>query len=252
MASTLGTKNPLRYRGYVYDTDTQLYYCQSRYYDPATGRFLNADDVTLLGTNGDFASLNLFAYCGNNPVLRQDSGGQWWHLAVGAAVGIVTQYACDVITNLAEGKSFTESLKPSSTLADYGSAALSGALAASGAGLGLSISANAALGGITYLANCGINNEDANIKDFGLATGIGAISGITGGSGANGSKMRGIVNTSRNVLKSATSAKKIAMYSSKIAKVKADLIISTFRTIGAGGVSNALNYGRKYMTGSLA
>ena len=45
MAATLGTLNPLRYRGYVYDQETQLYYLQSRYYIPETGRFLNADNI---------------------------------------------------------------------------------------------------------------------------------------------------------------------------------------------------------------
>lgn len=34
MASTLGAANPLRYRGYVYDTETGLYYLSSRYYNP--------------------------------------------------------------------------------------------------------------------------------------------------------------------------------------------------------------------------
>lgn len=43
MASTLGTYNPLRYRGYVYDTETDLYYLQSRYYAPSIGKFINAD-----------------------------------------------------------------------------------------------------------------------------------------------------------------------------------------------------------------
>ena len=66
MASTLGTLNPLTYRGYVYDRETGLYYIQSRCYNPQIGRFINADDVDLLGVNGDFASLNLFAYSGNN------------------------------------------------------------------------------------------------------------------------------------------------------------------------------------------
>ena len=35
--------NPLRYRGYYYDSETGFYYLQSRYYDPATRRFINAD-----------------------------------------------------------------------------------------------------------------------------------------------------------------------------------------------------------------
>ena len=63
--------NPLRYRGYYYDAETGFYYVSSRYYDPEVGRFINADSVSMLGANGDFASLNLFAYCGNNPVSRK-------------------------------------------------------------------------------------------------------------------------------------------------------------------------------------
>ena len=40
---TIRELNPIRYRSYVYDEETGLYYLQSRYYDPLTGRFLNAD-----------------------------------------------------------------------------------------------------------------------------------------------------------------------------------------------------------------
>ena len=64
LAETVGKANPFRYRGYYYDTETGLYYLQSRYYDPVVGRFLNAD--RLLGANGDLMSYNLFAYCSNN------------------------------------------------------------------------------------------------------------------------------------------------------------------------------------------
>ena len=73
MASTLGQFNPLRYRGYVYDNETQLYYLQSRYYDPEIGRFINADGYTSTGQG--FTGNNMFAYCGNNPVCRSDYGG---------------------------------------------------------------------------------------------------------------------------------------------------------------------------------
>lgn len=133
------------------------------------GRFISADDVALLGANDDFASLNLFAYCGNNPVSRADSNGHFWHLIVGTVFGVATQYIADVAANLADGNSFVDSLKPTSTWADYGSAALSGTLAASGVGLGVSIAANAALGGITYLTNCAVKGEEVNSFDLGLA-----------------------------------------------------------------------------------
>ena len=78
MAFTLGQYNPLTYRGYVFDNETGLYYVSSRYYDPEIGRFINADIVDLLGANGDFASFNLFTYCGNNPVIRIDVTGYFW------------------------------------------------------------------------------------------------------------------------------------------------------------------------------
>ena len=69
--------NPLRYRGYYYDTETGLYYVSSRYYDPEIGRFINADDIDYLGADGSPLSYNLFAYCMNNPVNRFDVNGNW-------------------------------------------------------------------------------------------------------------------------------------------------------------------------------
>ena len=51
----VGLYNPIRYRGYYYDTDTGFYYLQSRYYDPAIKRFISADDASLLGVNGDIS-----------------------------------------------------------------------------------------------------------------------------------------------------------------------------------------------------
>ena len=59
---SLAEENPLRYRGYVYDEETGFYYVYSRYYDPEIERFINADAIELIGANGDFTSVNLFAY----------------------------------------------------------------------------------------------------------------------------------------------------------------------------------------------
>ena len=73
LASSLGQYNPLRYRGYVYDYETGLYYLQSRYYNPEIGRFLNADAYTTTGQG--FIGNNMFAYCLNNPVICADYGG---------------------------------------------------------------------------------------------------------------------------------------------------------------------------------
>ena len=70
------TYNHFRYRGYYYDTETGLYYLQSRYCNPQWGRFLNADGH--VNANGDLIGFNMYAYCGNNPVNRVDSTGQFW------------------------------------------------------------------------------------------------------------------------------------------------------------------------------
>ena len=75
MASTLGAHNPFRYRGYVYDQETGLYYLQSRYYNPTIGRFISADSISYLGADGTPQSYNLFAYCKNNPVMYIDPAG---------------------------------------------------------------------------------------------------------------------------------------------------------------------------------
>ena len=65
------------YRGYNYDFDTGLYYLQSRYYNPHWGRFINADDTSiLLATKGTLLGSNLFAYCENNPINRVDFSGR--------------------------------------------------------------------------------------------------------------------------------------------------------------------------------
>ena len=74
MAGTLGEYNPLRYRGYVYDTETGLYYLNSRYYNPETGRFINADSYASTGQG--IVGNNMFAYCENNPVLYSDYSGE--------------------------------------------------------------------------------------------------------------------------------------------------------------------------------
>ena len=77
---TMAETNPLRYRGYYYDTESGLYYLQSRYYDPATCRFVNADNAAVIAVSPEKANWdkNLFAYCDNDPVNRKDDGGNIW------------------------------------------------------------------------------------------------------------------------------------------------------------------------------
>ena len=78
-ANHIANINPLRYRGYYYDSETGFYYLLSRYYDPVTRRVINSDTTDVLTASmGALTDKNLFAYCDNNPIMRADVGGQFW------------------------------------------------------------------------------------------------------------------------------------------------------------------------------
>lgn len=100
MADGLGYTNPFRYRGYFYDTETGLYYLGSRYYNPETGRFINADGQL----NDDALGNNMFAYCSNNPLTRKDSEGRGWWVVASAFVGGIIGAAAKIVTNVAQGR----------------------------------------------------------------------------------------------------------------------------------------------------
>lgn len=144
--------NPLRYRGYYYDSETGLYYLQSRYYDPAVKRFINADNQ--LTTGSDMTGMNLFAYCGNNPVNRIDPTGEaWWHWALGAAIVA----ACAVATVVTAG----------------GFAVAAGAVAAVGSGMAAAttastIAAGAFIGSATVygMAVATAASTSRSVKEF--------------------------------------------------------------------------------------
>ena len=73
-SNTIAAINPFRYRGYRYDGDTGLYYLQSRYYDPVSCRFVNADGYASTG-QGQIGH-NMYAYCNNNAIRYDDQTGE--------------------------------------------------------------------------------------------------------------------------------------------------------------------------------
>ena len=94
-ATYIGNLQSLKYRGYVYDNETGLYYLQSRYYDPVTRRFINADE--LLSTGTGVLGYNMFSYCNNAPIILKDSDGHFWETILDIASLVCS--AIDVISN---------------------------------------------------------------------------------------------------------------------------------------------------------
>ncbi|MDD4157009.1 MAG: RHS repeat-associated core domain-containing protein [Candidatus Cloacimonetes bacterium] len=86
---TIAQINPFRFKSYYYDVETSFYYCNSRYYDPLIGRWINADTIRVLG----LGETNLFTYCNNNPAMNVDPSGCFaisltiLGLIIGAVVG---------------------------------------------------------------------------------------------------------------------------------------------------------------------
>ena len=103
MAGTLGKDNPYRFKGYYYDEETGMYYLKSRYYQPEVCRFISADSYDVL-TQSPMALVdtNLYNYCDNNPVYREDENGQFWNIVIpaliGAAVGTFLTWAATSAT----------------------------------------------------------------------------------------------------------------------------------------------------------
>ena len=181
-ATFIGHINPLRYRGYYYDRETRLYYLQSRYYDFANCRFINADTFATTDANG-FLSANMFAYCENNPINNSDPTGKLLlgAMLAGAAVGVLSEFAGNVICNLVTGRPLDENL---STLGDYAAAAFSGALSAiPGGGALLAVAdvvgSSVIKVGVDSLMNKGGNSAKECVTNFGMGIGAGSTSAIT-------------------------------------------------------------------------
>lgn len=133
-AYNVAAYNPFRYRGYRYDGDTRLYYLQSRYYDPAIGRFINADSPNFVLTNpysNGITDKNYFAYCDNNPINRNDDGGEFWNIVVGAIVGGVVSAAITAVDSYIS----TGHVDGDAVLHSAVSGAIAGGVAATGVGI---------------------------------------------------------------------------------------------------------------------
>ncbi len=170
--------NPIRYRGYFYDTETKLYYCNSRYYDPQVRRFVNADtEEALQATPGEFTDKNLFAYCDNNPVMREDNGGEFWNIVVGGIVGGVV----GGIVAAVDSYKNTGKVDVFKTVVGVVGGAASGVVAASGLGWIAQAGISASISAASNVANQGYDiakSDSLTYRDFSIKqTAMEAING---------------------------------------------------------------------------
>ena len=192
-ASTAARYNPLRYRGYYYDIETGFYYLNSRYYDSAVCRFINADLVDVLtATPRHLSNKNLFAYCDNNPVMRRDGGGKLWNIVIGAVVGGLAGGIVAGITSFIN----TGEVDWGSVVINAVVGAAGGAIAATGLGAlaqaGLTAAASGAGNAVEQIyTNQGFDNFNLVDVAFSVAVGGGTSLLGTGLGKAIGHKIEG-------------------------------------------------------------
>ena len=208
----IGNVNPIRYRGYYYDTETGWYLTGTRYYDPMIGRFISADSVIPEpGSENAIVGSNMFAYCFNNPVNMNDQTGHWpkWLKAVatavvavavvatvaavtvasggsavpvivGAAVGAVSSGAVDAATQYKN----TGKVDICQTVVAASGGAVTGAVGGSGAGRIAQTVAGAATGAAQTKAKEVVTGKRASAAEYIVNTAAGGLAGLASGSGA--------------------------------------------------------------------
>ena len=78
---------PYRCKGYYYDDGDRDVVHIRKVYNPEIARFINTDTEDILDISSHLYDKNLYAYCDNNPIMRKDTGGEFWTIAAGALIG---------------------------------------------------------------------------------------------------------------------------------------------------------------------
>ena len=207
----LGNINPIRYRGYYYDVETQLFYCNSRYYSPELCRFISPDSIEYLDPQS-INGLNLYCYCMNNPIMYADPSGhlpEWLSTTLKIIGGVAIIAGC-VVGSIFTGGALSVVLAGAAIGATAGgigagistavsggdihdfanaflmstaTGAISGAVAASPLGVGAQIGINAALGAGNYVGTQLLSGGNITLGGLVVNAVIGALCGWIGQSG---------------------------------------------------------------------
>ena len=198
--------NSFLYKGYYYDFETQLFYCNSRYYSPELCRFISPDSIEYLDPQS-INGLNLYAYCMNNPIMYADPSGHsptaWWEWALAgvAVAGLIVGsiFTCGtlagaVLAGAAIGagislgtQAFSGELNWGQFALDTGVGAITGLIGGSGVSRGVATLLGGVVGaGSNFVSQLitGTELEDISVMQILAAGAIGALSGFIGGAGA--------------------------------------------------------------------
>ena len=187
--NNIGNINPFRYRGYYFDVESSLYYLNTRYYDPAIGRFINADEITILDeTRSQIHGLNLYMYCGNNPVMNVDpSGRSFLAIFLGMLFAALLSAAVSAVS---QGVQYGwDNINVGQVVIDGLFAGASVFLAATGISAIASVAIGGALGFAQYAIGSTLHGEEISLGGSLISVGLGMIGGAVSGAGAKNTKM---------------------------------------------------------------
>lgn len=171
----IGDINPFRYRGYYFDVETGWYYLNARYYSPAMGRFISPDELSILDkTKSQINGLNLYMYCGDNPIMNVDpSGRDWWaDLWKGIAAFVIGAVVVTAITLV--------------------SIATAGTAVPALVGAGIGFISSGAISFVSEGMQCGWDMSKFNYGNVLSSAAFGMVGGAFGGAGLSAIQLAGV------------------------------------------------------------
>ena len=183
----IAIKNPFRYKGYYYDDETQLFYCNSRYYSPELCRFISPDSIEYLDPES-INGLNLYCYCMNNPIMYADPSGHSVVLALILAGTFAVGFGSSLLINAAHNDWQLDWRDFAQAGVDGLFAMGSTLLAMTGICFWASVGIGAAMGWYQYALGTTIQGDDITWLGSLTAIGFGALGGAISGAGAANTK----------------------------------------------------------------